>query len=499
MRRIHVLVVCLLAAFCLVTSGLFVGCGNIAPFPGDLTVNSEPAGAVIVLDGTPTDKVTPHTFDAIDAKVYTVAVSMDGFMPSPDSQTVDLPFGGSATANFELTELVGSLTVTSEPADAAIALDGVDTGELTPHTFVDIEARSYTVTVVLAGWTVYPEEIVVDLPAEGSESVAFTLSQMVGSLTVTSDPSGAAIELDDVDTGEATPHTFENLVPRDYDVSVSLVDHVADPPSITVTVVGDQAATADFTLTSVPRRIVLFEGFSSTYCIGCPDFNDNVGLVMAQPGYGTDRLLYVKWPAFLSNLDPFYFQTQSTTNGRVAWYDEDGNMSLPTCYADGALLGSEGVPPDDQGMLSYIDAQPEFADFRIIVETDEDLTDVTDLIHNATVTLAGPDAVDLSGHVLNVVLVYEEVETEDVYPYGNGTEFHWVMRDFYQTPDPIGQLAAGVPLEFPVTLVDPDPDDVPFDTITPHGKQIIAWVQNSSSKAVLQAGSTVDTSKNANK
>lgn len=426
MRRIHVLVVCLLAAFCLVTSGLFVGCGNIAPFPGDLTVNSEPAGAVIVLDGTPTDKVTPHTFDAIDAKVYTVAVSMDGFMPSPDSQTVDLPFGGSATANFELTELVGSLTVTSEPADAAIALDGVDTGELTPH-------------------------------------------------------------------------TFENLVPRDYDVSVSLVDHVADPPSITVTVVGDQAATADFTLTSVPRRIVLFEGFSSTYCIGCPDFNDNVGLVMAQPGYGTDRLLYVKWPAFLSNLDPFYFQTQSTTNGRVAWYDEDGNMSLPTCYADGALLGSEGVPPDDQGMLSYIDAQPEFADFRIIVETDEDLTDVTDLIHNATVTLAGPDAVDLSGHVLNVVLVYEEVETEDVYPYGNGTEFHWVMRDFYQTPDPIGQLAAGVPLEFPVTLVDPDPDDVPFDTITPHGKQIIAWVQNSSSKAVLQAGSTVDTSKNANK
>ena len=314
-----------------------------------------------------------------------------------------------------------------------------------------------------------------------------------GSIAVTSTPDSAAIKINDDPTGEFTPHTFSGLMPGDYTVTVELAGHVSEPTEMVVTVESGNTTTADFILEpelgDIPR-VVLLEGFSNVYCVGCPAMNANVEFVQHQTGYGPDRVLYVKWPAFLSALDPFYWVTTATTNARVDWYFGSSSINLPTLAGDGAMLGGQGTPFDANGMMAFIDGQPELADFVILVDTDEDLDDVGDLTHQATVTLIS-GGLDLTDHHLNVVLVYEVVETENEGYIDGITEYHWVMRDHVQPSTNLGVLTAGVSYPFDITLNDPLGGELEGHAVYPHNKQIIAWVQNATTRDVLQAGSTV--------
>lgn len=384
----------------------------------------------------------------------------------------------------------GDLVVTSEPPGADIMLDGEATGQSTPHTFVDLEGGvTHTVSVSLDGWNVQPDSRTVEVPFGSKITVPFTLSQGLGSLAVTSDPAGAAIRVDGVLTAEITPHTFADLAPGDYTVAVELPYYKSVVDEITATVEVGGTATAAFDLGVA--RVVLLEGFSNVYCVGCPTMNENVGFVMHEPGYGRDRLLYLKWPAILSPLDPFYWVTQAITNARVDWYFGSSQINLPTLAGDGSLLGGMGTPLNSTGIVTFVDGQPVFADVIVMVDTDEDLGDVADLTHEATVTLLAPDGVDLTGRRLDVVLVYESVETENEGYIDGVTEFHWVMRDHVNLAADLGVLDAGVSYPFDVTLDDPLGGELNGHAVYPHSKQIIAWVQHAASRAMVQAGSTV--------
>ena len=387
----------------------------------------------------------------------------------------------------------GDLVVTSEPLGATIAIDGYDTGKVTPHTFEGLDGGvTYTIAVTVDGFFSSPSERSLEVPSGSSARADFTLAQVVGSLAVTSEPAGATILINGNDTGEVTPYTFGHLIPGDYTVAVELANYICYPAEIVVTVMDGETATADFILVleNVPR-IVLLESFSNVYCVGCPAMNANIEFVQQQEDYGPERLLHVKWPAMLSPLDPFYWVTPTITNDRVAWYFGSSQINLPTLVGDGALLGGMGTPVDADGMMVFIDGQPDFADFRVTVSTDEDLDDVADLTHECTVTLRSADAIDLSGHHLNVVLVYEVVETENQGYIDGITEYHWVMRDHVQPSTDLGVLTAGVSYPFDITLSDPLGGELEGHAVYPQNKQIIAWVQHATSRVVLQAGSTM--------
>jgi len=93
----------------------------------------------------------------------------------------------------------GSLTVTSTPAGAAILLNGTDTGTTTPHTFADLAANVYEVSVALPGWVPQTPSQVVDLQPLDVRAVDFPLSQT--GVAVVSTPAGARIFADGEDTG----------------------------------------------------------------------------------------------------------------------------------------------------------------------------------------------------------------------------------------------------------------------------------------------------------
>lgn len=462
---------------------LLAACGREAPEPGELSVTSVPTGAAISINGADTGEITPHVFDSLEGGLtYRVAVTLPEF--APRALDVGINYGQRATAQFLLSSIYGSLTVVSSPAGAAIVIDGTATGEVTPHTF-RLLGGTHTVRVELEGHTAFPAERTVELPYEDLVEASFNLSQQTGSLTVTSEPGGAAIRLDGAATGEVTPHTFTGLPVGDYVVSVELAGYAIVPSERTVTVEEAQVTSADFALTlqAVPR-IVLLEGFSNVECTGCPAFNANVQTMLAGPSYGPDRVVFIKWVGPVpTQLDPFYLAARADMDARMSYYSPHGNLNHPSLIIDGTLAGSEGSPPGIEGMQAAITAAPTTADFRIDVSS----PDLTGLAIDAAVDLVLPEAVDLTGCTLNVVLIYEEVTTARAFQ--TVREYHDVIRDHVVAAADLGSLAAGTH-RYSVALNDPDPNTNPITVLTPNGKAVVAFVQRAN-RAVVQVGSTL--------
>lgn len=70
----------------------------------------------------------------------------------------------------------GTLIVTSAPAGAAVQLDGVATGRVTPDTLTGVIAGPHVVRVALGGWRVAPDSIEVTVVAQSVAQASFTLT-----------------------------------------------------------------------------------------------------------------------------------------------------------------------------------------------------------------------------------------------------------------------------------------------------------------------------------
>jgi hypothetical protein len=101
-------------------------------------ISSTPPGANILVDGFPTDLVTPTLIQNVSSGMHLIAVSTAGYLPEEELVTViDNPTEEIDTRiGFTLTPYsYGSLTISSVPEGARILIYNKDTGEKTPHTF----------------------------------------------------------------------------------------------------------------------------------------------------------------------------------------------------------------------------------------------------------------------------------------------------------------------------------------------------------------------------
>jgi len=116
-----------------------------------VTVESDPAGAAIFIDGFPTGDRTPALVDKLSAGRHRFVISQPGFLPAVGEITI--PSGStSGSAGLIRSTLVdypcGSLSVDSTPPGGKIYLYGRYTGETTPHTFPGMRIGTYEVKVV---------------------------------------------------------------------------------------------------------------------------------------------------------------------------------------------------------------------------------------------------------------------------------------------------------------------------------------------------------------
>ena len=228
-----------------------------------------------------------------------------------------------------------NLTVTSTPAGAAILLDGIDTGQVTPYRFTGLEATTHEVRLILDEWFSDPEFIPVDLRPLDDVEIDFALLQT--GVRVTSEPAGARIVVDGIDTGRVTPATVGGLQPGPVQISLALDTWLCVPESREVTVVEGEVVevpAADLRLRS--RRTVLLESFGNVSCATCADAAENLVTLTATPGYGAERAVYlefsVSWP---NPIDPFYQANPGENADRYTYYYV---LGAPALYVNGSAL-----------------------------------------------------------------------------------------------------------------------------------------------------------------
>ncbi|MEZ4389406.1 MAG: PEGA domain-containing protein [Candidatus Krumholzibacteriia bacterium] len=379
----------------------------------------------------------------------------------------------------------GALMVTSVPSGAAVTLDGSDTGLLTPATITDLEGGMYTVAVSLADVEFRPAEKQVEVFYGGLTTSNFQTES--GIINVTSEPGGAAIILDDEETGQVTPYTFASVDPGTHTVDLRLPYHrTSGGPQTVEAEIGVETG-VDFDL--VLGTVVMFEGFSNVRCGGCPALVNDIASVQNELGFGFDHMVYVKYAGPVPYpLDPMYRSNRDMVDDRSGYYSGQSSFALPTLFTQGTLSGGYGTPIDAAAMATYITAAHAApVDFYLAVAT-TNLHDLGQSDVGVEIQLVAPyTAVDLSQYSLRAVLMYDEVTTEVHYEPG-GDEYHWVARADAEVAASIGNVAQGTPTVFNVTLSDPDP--AAFG-LTPHGREVLVFAQHLVDKSIIQAGSSM--------
>ena len=221
---------------------------------GTLQVASEPAGADILLNGKATDLKTPAILDNLELKQhYTVAVSHPQY--GKQEEAVSLKNAEPKKVSFNLSKNLGALNVISEPSGAAILVDGLATGQVTPATLDRlILNKEYKITlskpdfvdfhqpVSLASTT--PQKLLASLkpiektpalpPVTPSQPIAEPVAasppqvlpppplpaaeEIIGKINIRSNPSGARIFLNGKETGKTTPAVIDDLKQGRYTV-----------------------------------------------------------------------------------------------------------------------------------------------------------------------------------------------------------------------------------------------------------------------------------------
>jgi serine/threonine protein kinase len=98
---------------------------------GQLNVNSTPAGAQIQIDGQNDPSwVTPFNIAGLNPGQHTLTIIKPGY--ATDTRSIEVASGSRSFVSVQLAQLAATVSVTSEPAGAAIWMDGKDTGRVTP-------------------------------------------------------------------------------------------------------------------------------------------------------------------------------------------------------------------------------------------------------------------------------------------------------------------------------------------------------------------------------
>lgn len=374
----------------------------------------------------------------------------------------------------------GDITVVSTPSGASILINGVDTGEVTPHTFVGLDVNLYNFSVEMTNFVASPGVVPVDLGPLDDITLDFMLFET--GLQVTSDPAGAAIFFDGTDTGFVTPAIVPVQNSGTVAVSLQLDCFQMSPASIEVEAIANTLVTvpeSDFSLEPVqtPRTVVL-EGFANINCGPCPQLAANLVAMADKPAFTPDKVLYleysVNWP---NPVDPMYLYNAVENTDRFTDYFV---LGAPALYANGVQLDDalDAVAMEDAVVAGW-DANPGF-----VIEVTADFSNPAVLVD---VTLDPACSVDLTGYSLFVAL-YEKVIEYPTAPGTNGQSvFHHVFRDRVDQVPALGQLTAGTDEIFNLTLAR---GDWALDNLA-----VIAFVQRDSDLFILQAGSFGQTAK----
>jgi TolB-like protein len=161
--------------------------------------------------------------DGFETQKTTVAIQANGLV----TRSIDLKSTGEA---IEQVVDWSFLTITSTPDQAMVVIDGI---EYSPTYFNETIAPGKH-TVVLSKPLYYSVVKEIELEPGVLHEVNLNLKPNFGSISISSDPSGARIMLNDRQEVESTPYTVALVQSGEYELILSLADYRSFSKTVTI-------------------------------------------------------------------------------------------------------------------------------------------------------------------------------------------------------------------------------------------------------------------------
>ena len=197
--------------------------------PGSLLVETDPAGATVILYPANIRKTSPAVFKDLKPGEASFRVEKEGY-EAQDLPVEVKPGAETKAGPVRLISLTGTAIITSNPAGAKVSLDGNSRHfeGVTPFTQETIPPGTYRATFQRADWRPVEKSLVV----QRNETASLAVDLHGVALDLRSAPSGAQVSLNGRAAG-TTPLQLTDQAPGEYEVVMNLTGF--DPATKRVT------------------------------------------------------------------------------------------------------------------------------------------------------------------------------------------------------------------------------------------------------------------------
>src|SRR4029077_18159843 len=187
-----------------------------------LSIASEPAGAAILLDGKP-PQAPPNTFTDVPFGSHQITATLEDYEPIKQDIQVRKGMAPQVRLQLKPVQELAALSVTTDPAGAAILLDGKPP-QAPPNTFTDVPFGSHQITATLEDYEPIKQDIQVRKGMAPQVRLQLKPVQELAALSVTTDPAGASILLDGKPP-QVPPNTFTDVPFGSHQITATLEDY----------------------------------------------------------------------------------------------------------------------------------------------------------------------------------------------------------------------------------------------------------------------------------
>jgi len=222
-------------------------------------VSSKPAGAKVILDGL-AKGYTPLTLNSIASGIHILEIENPGYVSW--KSTVDIPETGIKEISINLTPGAagspGWITISSNPENALVTLDGTYVGRTTLNNSLNLDAITpgeHTIALALTGYLPYSTTVTVvsnQVSVVNATLIPISSPFAKGGLSVTSEPAGAIILVDNKSIG-ISPVTVNDIAAGDHQVTFRMEGYQDYSGSVFVTA----GTTSVVSVTLLPATRVL--------------------------------------------------------------------------------------------------------------------------------------------------------------------------------------------------------------------------------------------------
>jgi TPR repeat protein len=187
-----------------------------------LSIQSEPAGASILLDGKP-PQAPSNTFTHVPFGTHQLSATLDDY--ESIKQDIEVRKGMTPKIRLQLkpTQEIAALSIQSEPADAAILLDGKPP-QAASNTFTHVPFGTHQLSATLDDYEPIKQDIEVRKGMTPKIRLQLKPTQEIAALSIQSEPAGALILLDGKPP-QAPSNTFTHVPFGTHQLSATLDDY----------------------------------------------------------------------------------------------------------------------------------------------------------------------------------------------------------------------------------------------------------------------------------